>query len=76
VVDNDLFAGDRSDDHLVSITSRDSELLQKFVENLSHSSRLVLLDSMTNLVHYYELKFTLHLGNCQFLVHSIASGQK
>lgn len=68
-----LFAASISNNHLFIVFCRNSEMLDEIMEHLSHLLWLIFMNDMTHLVEHHQFVFSLHLGNSQLSVHSVAS---
>jgi hypothetical protein len=75
VADDDSFAADAGDGHLLSIAGRDAEQAQELLEDLRTGTGLVLLDHVAYLVQHHQLEPALHLRNSQVLVHAVTACQ-
>ena len=73
VSDDNLFAADTGDNHRLVILSRDLEVNQEIVEDLSDLFRLIFMNEVTNLIEHNKLEFALHLSNCEIFIHPVTS---
>ncbi len=76
MVDDHLFPTDTGHNLHFIVLCWYLELFEELVECLRHFPRLVLLNTMADLVQDNQLELPLHLCNSQILVHSVTPGQQ
>ena len=76
MIDYDLLTTGRHNYHLLLVLFGDSELGKELAEVSCNLTGLVFLDGVATLVNYHHLELTLHLGDCELLVHPVRSCQQ
>ena len=76
MANNNFLSANTSDDHLLIVLSRDSELRKESMESFCYLLWFILVDCMTNLIYDHKFEFALHLCNSEFLVHPVAASKE
>ena len=76
MINQNFLATGIGDDHLLCILSWNLKMLYEIYKYLRDLSWLILMNDMADLIEDHQFEFSLHLGNCQFLVHSVAARQQ